>query len=388
MKLFFISPFCLLRPTTNRIFDVRFCDMMSGEGAQVTMIYPYYFMKENIAEPDIKKNYGVSNSVTFKMLKTPLSVTSSRIWQLAVLLFSIFFISLKIIFSKQNQAGSKFIVGRDNKSLLPAMFLKKIVGKRKQIKIVTTVHEVKAGRLNKWMYRNYDGILVTTSSAGKKLVNDFLVSEIKVERLLSPVSKNNYSAGKPEARKIINYTDSKPLVVYTGKLGKGIAELDYILEAAKHLPEFNFILTGGKPESVNYFTEICRKKNIHNVCFTGFINDSTAICNYQLAADALISYYTTEDHTVEYNFPQKLIEYMHARTPIVTPDFPATHDVINSSNAIIVQANNSDSLADGIKKAIEEKEYSQKLADKAFRDVQIYSNDQVAKRLVKFFQTI
>ncbi len=388
MKIFFISPFCLLRPTTNRIFDVRFCDMMAGAAADVTIVHPYYFMKENISEDAVEKNYGLSGSVTFKMLQTPLNVGSSRWWQRIVLLTSFFFMSVKIIFSCRKEIRNSLIIGRDNKALLPAVLIKKIFGKLVKVKIVNTVHEVKGGKLNRWMYKSYDALLVTTAAAKDKLVNDFQISGTRIERLTSPVSKINYSTSKSEARRKINYSDTKPLVVYSGKLGKGIRELDYIMDAAANLPQFNFILTGGKSETVNYFKEICESKNILNVSFPGFINDSTFISFYQLAADVLISYYTTEDHTVEYNFPQKLIEYMHSNNPIVTPDFAATRDVINSSNAIIVEPDNVFSFVEGIKKAIENRDISKRLAEKAFADVQLFSNEKRAEQLLNFFSEL
>ncbi len=388
MRIFFISPFCLLRPTTNRIFDVRFCDMMAGAGVDVTIIHPYYFMKENISEDAIEKNYGLLSSVKFKMLRTPLNVSSSRWWQRIVLLTSFFFMSIRIIFSSKKEIRSSLIIGRDNKALLPAVALKKIFGKLVKVKLVNTVHEVKEGKFNQWMYRSYDALLVTTASAKEKLVNSLQISEAKIERLVSPVSKANYLISKSEARKKINYSDTKPLVVYSGKLGKGITELDFIIDAAATLPQYNFILTGGKLEAVNYFKEVCENKNIRNITFPGFINDSTFISYYQLAADALISYYTKEDHTVEYNFPQKLIEYMYSHNPIVTPDFPATHDVINSSNAIIVEPDNVFSFVEGIKKAVEDRDASKRLAEKAFTDVQLFSNEGRAEQWLNFFNKL
>ncbi len=388
MKFYFISPFCLLRPTTNRIFDVRFCEIIAATGSEVTLIHPYYFMKENIAEQDIAKNYGVSSPLKFRMLNTPLDNNSSRWFQLLVLLTSYFFVSVGIIFSNRRNLKDVVIISRDNKSSLPMMILKKLLGKFCKVKIINTVHEVKKGKLNSWMYRNYNGLLVTTSSAKKKLMETYGIPGSKIERLVAPVSQLNYKITREEARKKINYNDSKPLIVYTGKLGKGIKELEYIFDAAVSLPQYNFILTGGKSEVLDYLKDICRQRSIPNISFSGFINDSTFISYYQIAADALISYYSIQDHVVEYNFPQKLVEYMHTKNPIVTPDFPATHDVINSSNAIIVQSDNVLSFVEGIRRSIEERAASKLLAEKAFNDVQQFSVEKSTAHLIKFFNLI
>ncbi|MCX6291613.1 MAG: glycosyltransferase [Bacteroidetes bacterium] len=384
MKYFFISPFCLLRPTTNRIFDVRFCDLLAGTGADVTLIHPYYYMKENLEEKEVAASYGINHDLKFRMLKTPLNNDSARWWQVTMLLISFFFSSVKIIFENHGKTRDVCVITRDNKSALPLMLIKKILGRFCRVKIVNTVHEVKGGKLNRWMYRNYDGILVTTPSAKTKLVQKYFVAESRIDRLVAPVSAANYSCSKTEARRKINFDGAKPLAVYTGKLGKGIKELDYILDAAELLPQYNFILTGGKEEAVVYFKELCRNRKIANVSFPGFLNDSTFISYYQLAADVLISYYTKADHIVEYNFPQKLVEYMFSHNPIVTPDFPATHDLINSSNAVMVEPDNPVSLAAGIKQAVENTGMSKKLAEKAFDDVQQFSFEKRAEHLVHF----
>jgi glycosyltransferase involved in cell wall biosynthesis len=385
MKIFFISPFCLLRPTTNRIFDVRFCDMMSNAGTDVTLIHPYYAMKENIDVADIPASYGVTSSVKFRMLHTPLHVGSSRWWQLVVLMTSFFFVSLKIVFSNGSDCC---VIGRDHKSLLPVMMLKKIFGKLIRVKVVNTVHEVKRGRLNDRLYKKYDAILVTTAAAKETLINAYQIPATKIERLIAPVGKEMYRISKEEARIKINYTDSKPLVVYTGKLGKGIRELDYILDAAGQLPGYNFVLTGGKPDAVDYFKKRCEETGRRNIFFPGFMNDATFIRYYQVAADALVSYYTKDDHTVEYNFPQKLIEYMHSGNPIVTPDFPATHDIINASNAILVEPDEVASFVAGIRKAIENSEASKVLAKKALTDIQRWSGEKRGEQLLHFFKRI
>ena len=388
MKFYFISPFCLLRPTTNRIFDVRFCDLLAGTGSSVTLVHPYYFMKENVDEKEIAGSYGVIHPVNFRMLRTPLNDDSPRVWQVFVLLVSFFFYSLKIIVSNRKNLRDVYVITRDNKSSLPMIVLKKILGRFCRLKIINTVHEVKKGKLNAWMYRNYDGLLVTTSSAKDKLENGLAVSSSRIQRLVSPVSQLSYSFTKEEARKKIKYDDKKPLVVYSGKLGKGISELNYIVDAAALLPQYNFILTGGKNEAVEYYLELCEKRKIHNVSLPGFINDAAFIKYYQVAADVLISYYSKQDHMVDYNFPQKLVEYMHTGNPIVTPDFLATHDVINASNAIMVEPDHAPSLAEGIKMAIENKETSKMLSEKAFEDVQQFSFEKQGEHLMNFFRKL
>ena len=113
----------------------------------------------------------------------------------------------------------------------------------------------------------------------------------------------------------------------------------------------------------------CESKGVRNVRFTGFMNDSTYVRYYQLAADVLVSYYTAKDHPVEFNYPQKVNEYLTTGNPVVTPDFPATRDVLNKNNVIFVQPDNPADLARGIKLAVQDKELVERITRQASMDI-------------------
>ena len=160
------------------------------------------------------------------------------------------------------------------------------------------------------------------------------------------------------------------LIVYTGKLAKEYnQELEYILNAAKRLPDMQFVFTGGKPLAVEYWKERCKELQITNTTFTGYIHNYQEIKYYQFAADVLVSYYTKQGHDVNYNFPNKICEYMLTGNPIITPNYPATQDILNEHNCYFVMPENEDELAKKIKMAIEDVEKSTNIAKQARLDV-------------------
>ena len=122
--------------------------------------------------------------------------------------------------------------------------------------------------------------------------------------------------------------------------------------------------------------------------FTGFFNDSTYVRYYQLAADVLVSYYTSKDHLVEFNYPQKVNEYMTTGNVVVTPDFPATRDVLNERNVIFVKPDDPQALADGLRRAVEDPEHSRRLAIQAKEDLKALTFERRTAEFLSFAERL
>lgn len=384
INLFYFTPFCLLRPTTNRIFVVRVCDALAGKGVNVFLFSPLYKLKDNISIGNLRNCYNIKNDFSIKILNMPLTYHSSKYWQIFILNMYYLWLTFKIFIKFRNE---KIVFAGDHKLLLFAVVLKKLFKKSKNLKVIGIIHEVEEKRIHYWLYKNYDSIWVTTSAAKEKLKKDLEIAEERFACVLACQISEKYPS-KYEARKIIGYSSENPLIVYTGKLGRTSKEVFYLIETAGLLPNYNFVFTGGAETEVQFLKTICIKKNIRNISFTGFINEISYITNYQAAADVLISYYTEKDHLVEFNFPQKLIEYMISGNPIVTPDFPATRELINANTAMIVEPDNPVELAKGIKKLIENKALSEELAGNARREVQKIEFNKKADEWKKVLESI
>jgi glycosyltransferase involved in cell wall biosynthesis len=188
---------------------------------------------------------------------------------------------------------------------------------------------------------------------------------------LNPISEKQVRdrVSREEARRRLALGVDGPLVAYTGKLFIGQQEAEWILEAARRLPDCVFLFTGGRPNVVAHYREWCRRAGLERVRFTGFIDDYTRIADYQQAADVLVSYYSPREHDVRYNLPNKMCEYMLTGNVIVTSDFPAVRDVLNEGNAIFVAPEDPEALAVGIRWAIENRDAAGRLAARASVDV-------------------
>ena len=368
---------------------MRMCDAIQGAGTPVTLVFPYIYQKENLKKNQLFNAYNTKNRFGLRMLYTPLSIKTPSLLRNLILIVAFFLATLRIFFSNTSRLKSTLIISRDVIPLVPVIILKKIFGKMFPVKVVIQLHELKNKKLHRWVYRNCSGLMPNVPLAKKILMEKENIPAEKIIVMNAPmVDFVPADCTKEEARKKINYKDPQPLIVYTGKLGADVAEVEYILDAAQLLPEFRFILTGGKQKAVDHFQKMCEDRKLKNVTLTGFLPDVYSVRYYQLAADVLVSYYNTRDHLVDFNYPQKVQEYISTGNPVVTPDFKATREVINESNAFIVEPDNVKSLAEGIRLAIENKSLALQKAEAAFKVSRTLTFDARMKEFMNFFSLL
>ena len=176
---------------------------------------------------------------------------NSPSWYRFIMMMTAFTLSsIRIAFERLFASNEAVIMSRDAKSLIPAILIRKLTGKFLKTKIIFVAAEVKDKPIYKWVVRNSDGVfagVTTTRDAIMKLVP---ISKEKFILSLAPVPVYANDCSKEQSRKNIGYNDSAPLIVYTGKLGLDVLELKYILKAAKLLPQYKFLFTGGRESAV------------------------------------------------------------------------------------------------------------------------------------------
>ncbi len=365
---------------------MRLCDAISGHEEEVTILYPFTYMKDNIRREDIPAYYGLENKVKTRMMLTLLGEHSGKQLRFISLLLAFSINTLWILFRNIFNRKRIAFVSRDAKTLLPALMMRKLFGPLCSFKVFFMAAEVKQNRIYKWVVSESDGILAGVTTTREAIRAIVPLSEEKFLLSLAPVPVYRNDPDKVEARRRINYSSENPLIVYTGKLGLEVQEVIYLIETAKILPDYQFLFTGGRQKVVEAIRKYCNERQIYNVILTGFFEDSRMIRDYQLAADVLVSYYTQKDHMVEFNYPQKINEYLSTHNPVVTPDFPATRDVLNERNVLFVKPDDAKSLSEGIKKLVEDVALSKQLAEQAFQDVQSLTFEKRSEEFIHFIK--
>ncbi len=386
--VYFFTPFCLLRNTTNRIFDVRMAAAFHDAHCPTTIVFPFMHMPQNMPLRMLQQRYAAPAGLRFRMLFTPLSEKMPGVMAWPVIQLAFFLASLRILLSHAGNLRNLVIVSRDIPVVLPLLLMKKLLGPLLPVRVVPQLHELKPGPMKKFGYRAASGLMVNVPPAKENLVADGIPPE-KILVMNAPmVDFSKTDVTKDEARRKIRYHDDAPLVVYTGKISKKAHELLYLLDAAAQLPDCQFMLTGGKPRNIEILKGYVKEKNLENVSFTGFLDDVADVRLYQLAADVLVSYYTAADHLVEYNYPQKLQEYLSTGNPVVTPLFDATREVVNGDNVIAVRPDDPMALAAGIREAIQNPEAAGTRAAAAKEASRMVTYDYKVREFLTYFGSL
>lgn len=387
--IIYLSPYDILRPRTNQLSDVRFTEGFAQNNCHTHLIVPFVKRSDNISKSDVPFTYGLRAHLHIHYSPTSFNQDVHGAWQLAQVAWYAVLKTLSILKQRPHQ-NNTYIISRSTHLLRPFFLLRKIIPNRfKKVHLIHWAHDFHTHSNHQRIYQKSDYILATNSSILEAI---FRSSKRKRETgaiTLNPItdSQANEVFDKTSVRQKLKLEHIKgPLVVYTGKIGKNYdKELKYILGAAGLLPHIQFLFTGGKPEAIQFWESYCAKKEISNIIFTGYLPDYQKIKYYQYAADILVSYYTHQGHDVRYNFPNKICEYMLTGNPIVSPDFPATQDLLHSNNCMFTAPENSKALAECIQEIIDHPEMAKQKASQAAKDVREITFKKVAARLLTQF---
>ncbi|BAY39109.1 group 1 glycosyl transferase [Nostoc sp. NIES-2111] len=145
---------------------------------------------------------------------------------------------------------------------------------------------------------------------------------------------------------------SQPLVVYSGALYpfKGI---DVLIDAAKELPQVQFVVTGGKEEQVTAYQQIAKDKQVENIKFLGWVLPRQRLVSLFQAADILVHPHCS-GKSANFTNPVKFFQYMASGTPIVITEIPPLMLFKEMPLAAVwCEPDNPVKLAQALKQAIE-----------------------------------
>jgi glycosyltransferase involved in cell wall biosynthesis len=372
MRICYVTPFCVLRARTNQIADMRLCEGFAQNGCDVELISMYAYRPDNLAKSDVFPSYGIRQPYKLTIVPTPLWDAANKYASFAVQMAFGVGLSVWILIRSFRSTRGLYVMSRSVSCLLPFVVLKRLRPRGIQWNVVPWLHEVPVRTYQVWVLQKADYVVATNSQILRTVHERYAVPSDRMALSLNPITsaQAQTTIDKLQAREKLGLASDKPLVVYTGKLAIGMREIGFILEAAARVPEYHFLFTGGKPEVVAYYERYCDQRGISNVSFAGYLHRYVDVQYYQFAADVLVSYYTPDQHLVQYNLPNKICEYMLTGNPIVTPDFPATRDILHQGNAFFVEPENTDSLVEGLRSVVEDRDLARQISAQARHDVE------------------
>lgn len=367
MKLIYIVNVGLPGNWAHCIQVMKMCEAFAANGIEVELVTG---LKRDTDE-NIFSYYNIKTK--FKITKIPclnLSAQGSGKLNFLIRSFSfLFFAKLYVLFKRYDVLYFR--------TPLAGLFFKDFY---------LETHELPA-QIKKGHKRNFKKakkIIVLTGFLKQELIKAGL-EEKKI--IVAPDAVNlkefQIDLSKEKARRKLSWPLDKKIILYCGNLyfhdWKGV---DILLESLKYLDNIFCVLIGNGKSDLE---KIENDYGAENLMILGHKpHHEIPLC--LRAADILILPNKKDNLTSEFfTSPLKLFEYMASGRPIVASDLPSIREILNETNAVLVEPNDPEELAEGIKKIAKDDILAKNLAAQASKDVAQYSWEKRAERIIKEF---
>jgi glycosyltransferase involved in cell wall biosynthesis len=182
------------------------------------------------------------------------------------------------------------------------------------------------------------------------------------------------------------------LIGYVGRFvtmeqEKGIKDL---LESMRYLPDYSgstyVAFIGGPMNHVPAYYKIIEELRLDRNRFR--FHDLVPVSEvpaYLAACDIVAMPFPWTPHYAYHMSPLKMFEYMAAEKPILATQLPSVMEVlVDGKNAVLVEPDNPQALAQGIRRIMEDKEFSRRISAQARQDVLAYTWEERAQKIVCF----
>lgn len=373
-KIIYISNVRLPTEKAHGIQIVKMCEAFSSYGLEVELVVPWRFNK---IKKSIFKYYGIKENFKIKKIFSLdlifLNIPRIFFWiQSLTFSVSIFFY---LLFKKVD-----IIYSRDSFSLYSLSFLKK--------NLVLELHTFpKNFYLHKRVFKKSKNIIVITKSLKNALIKENIdKNKILVVPDGVDLEKFDINISKEEARKKLDLPQDKKIILYTGHLydWKGT---QILADASEYLDKDNIIIfVGGTEKDIKEFKNKNKSKN--NILILGYKLYSD-IPYYLKSADILVLPNSGKTEiSKEWTSPMKMFEYMASKKPIIASDLLSLREVLDENNAYLVKSDDSQELIQGIKRALKNRDFSDKISSQAYRDVQKYSWQKRVENILFFIKSL
>lgn len=369
MKFCYIANIRIPTERAHGIQIAKTCEAFADTGLDLVLVVP---RRMNTIKKDTYEYYGIKNS--FKIVFIP-TIDLIHFGKIGFLIQSLFFAVGSSLYLLRNKVD--IIYSRNRLPLLCSVFLK--------AKRFWEVHDAKKGFFTSFLYKKLDGIVAISKGLKDFYIQDgFVQNKIVVAPDGVSISRFTISDDKASVRQKLDLPLDKKIVLYTGQLysWKGVQTL---ADTASFLDQgIQVVFVGGSSKHQADFR--ARNLNQNIVLFPQQTYDRIPF--YLKSADVLVLPNTAKESISNlYTSPMKLFEYMASGVPIVASRIPSICEVLNDSNAILVEADNPKALSEGIRKASVD-DSSKIFARQAQKDSLQYDWSVRAKTIVNFCSTI
>ncbi|MFZ4404989.1 MAG: glycosyltransferase [Pseudobdellovibrionaceae bacterium] len=222
----------------------------------------------------------------------------------------------------------------------------------------------------------------------------YATEKIIVEHDGVDLSSFQISKTTQECRELFNYPLNELIVGYVGNFHtngqeKGVDDLikSAALVLDKH-PNTLFYFVGGPMDRVPKYESILSELSLPKENFKFFDRRPLNLVPHSmLACDILAIPLPWNSHFAYYMSPMKLFEYMSVGRCIVATDVDSLKEIlVDGENSILAKHSNLDSLSQAINFAIENPKLRTQLSENAKKQVQFYTWEKRAFRILNFLK--
>lgn len=367
MKLIYIANSTIPSTSANSIHAMKMCEGFKVNGIDVELILPNNNTFDNEFE-----YYGITNTFTLKRIQNispnPIGY-KNYLYSLFAVLKNTFFEEDIVIMSKN----------------FFACFIGIILRKRVTFEVHGRLNGITLKLFKFFRVFNSKCIIkyVVISQPLKKIyMDEFGVNEKKILVLPDGVTYENFE----------RFNEVEPLnsvslnIGYVGSLWKGKG-IEIISPLAKALPQHQFHIYGGEERQVILLKE--EVKELKNVFIYGHIANNgipTIMCKQDillLPNQKQIFARGMNENISEVTSPLKMFEYMASGRVIISSDTPVLREILNEENSFLVNPEDVNAWIDAIKYIEENRQVAKRIALQAKKDVQSYTWQKRAQRIIR-----
>jgi len=385
---------------------VQMCEAFAAAGADVTLIYPARRNPPDLDTGDIWAHYGVER--TFRAERIPVVDLYPLAWRLpgrlgravdrlaAILIHVLFNGALMLRLARERDA---VIYGRHPIGLALYCFLWPRRARRVFYEVHVAPTTPTGTRLRRWLMRRVGGVVTITEHLHER----HIALGAAPERVITAhdgfrAARFAIKGDRAEWRRRLGWPQEAFIVGYMGRFISGLQSMDKgigtLVEAVIELAAgggdrpLRLALVGG-PDAV---VEQVRARldgaglppdfllypgMVPPVDVPGYLR-AFDVCTIPLPWSEFFAYDTS---------PLKLFEYMAAGRPIVASDLPSTAEILrNGENGLLVPPGDPHALADALRRLRDDPALGERLAAQAARDVQAYTWEARARRILDFIR--